>query len=300
MIYSVTVINLNNPSENLKIVLTDPDNSLGFAITDISGIGPGVATLNVTEWATIRGGNFNSSHFPTREITFSICFVDDFDRSIEDVRLQTYKWFPLESNVKLIFETDNGTFWIEGIVKTNQPKIFDKRETTSIDIVCPDPYFKNTTSDTKGFREIIPMFHFTFGIEKTKKIPIGVKITRSSIIIENKSTSPVGAIFTLTADGRVINPRVANETTNETLGLNCTMVENEKIIIDMRDGSKSIKNEFGDNKINYLDIILDSETGLTSTWFKLIPGTNIITAGADQGFDSLDVKLEITPIYEGI
>ena len=58
MIKSITVTNYLG--ESLKMELTNPYDS-GFAITDITGIGPGKADINVTELTSSDGALHNSS-----------------------------------------------------------------------------------------------------------------------------------------------------------------------------------------------------------------------------------------------
>lgn len=54
MIRSVKVEALES-GKIVELVLANPENSLGFAITGIDGLGPGTATLNDSEWVTVDG-----------------------------------------------------------------------------------------------------------------------------------------------------------------------------------------------------------------------------------------------------
>ena len=317
MIKSVTVINSRNPSEELKMTLTSPEESQGFAIGEIKGLGPGHLTMNMTEYVTVDGGDINSWHFDSREISFNLYLTDlniIHNDLIEDVRKRTYKWFALGTFVKLIFELDRGSYWIDGIVKSNEPNIFSDKETTSIVIKCDDPNFKLTTDIVHSFTEIKSMFHFPFAIKKTPGIPVSAVLRRDKIVINNVSTKPVGAVFTLRAvGGRVYNPEVSNETTNETLALNIIMIPNtvgdfsntNKITIDMREKHRAIYNAVGEKKMSWINSAVDGNHKMIGKWFLLQPGENVISASAGEyeGFNTykfLDLTIQLTPIYEGI
>ena len=61
MVESIEVINFSNDSKPLKLVLRDPEDlntSQGFAVTDVTGLGPGKATVNSSELVTIDGAEF--------------------------------------------------------------------------------------------------------------------------------------------------------------------------------------------------------------------------------------------------
>lgn len=72
MIKSVTVTNYLG--ESLKMELTNPYDS-GIAITDITGIGPGKADINVTELTSSDGSLYNSARLGTRNIVMTLRFM---------------------------------------------------------------------------------------------------------------------------------------------------------------------------------------------------------------------------------
>ena len=134
MIKSVTVTNYLG--ESLKMELTNPYDS-GIAITDITGIGPGKADINVTELTSSDGSLYNSARLGTRNIVMTLRFMIAPD--IETVRQKSYKYFPIKKELILTFETDNRSCYIAGYVESNEPVIFDENEYTQISIICPDP-----------------------------------------------------------------------------------------------------------------------------------------------------------------
>lgn len=136
MLKSVTVINYKG--EQKVMDLRNPESS-GFLVYDISGLGPGKATINMTEISSYNGAIYNSSRMSTRNIVVPLKYM--WATTIEESRYASYKYFPLMTKVKLIFETDNRLLAIDGYVESNEPAIFDQMSYTQISILCEDPYF---------------------------------------------------------------------------------------------------------------------------------------------------------------
>ena len=124
MIKAIT-ITLSN-GESLTMTLATPDTSLGFAIVDCDGITPGSATLNGSEWVTVAGGSYESSHIPKRTINLALRFLPTaLSESVADIRRKTYKWFPLTKKIRLTFHHESffgkkKSYYIEGYVERNE------------------------------------------------------------------------------------------------------------------------------------------------------------------------------------
>ena len=160
MINSVTVT--NHLGKSLRLELARPELT-GLAITSLTGIGPGKATINTTELATTDGSIYNSGKLPERNIVIEITYL--FHSTIEEARHISYEFFPLKKKITLEFETELKTVKIEGYVESNDPNIFNKQVKSQISIVCPDPYFYAIQDQVTYFSSIIPEFEFPFSNE---------------------------------------------------------------------------------------------------------------------------------------
>lgn len=156
MINAISVI--NHSGEMLRCELANPELS-GFAITNIDGLVPGKANIGVKEIATMDGGYFQNARTSFRNIVLSYVFLEVFGgrwimpsgggdpvwfesyRSIEDARLEFYKYFSIKKPITLIIETDRHTYQIDGYVESNEPVIFSQQEGAQVSIICPNPYF---------------------------------------------------------------------------------------------------------------------------------------------------------------
>lgn len=136
MIKSVSVITY--AGDRYDMVLREPWNN-GFLITSIGGIGPVKASINTTPYQAYDGERYNSAIVGKRNITLNIRLLEV--PTIEDVRHEIYKAFPVKGAVTLIFVTDTATLATDGYVESNEPDIFSQEESVSISIICPDPYF---------------------------------------------------------------------------------------------------------------------------------------------------------------
>ena len=169
MINSVTVT--NHLGKSLKLELARPELT-GLAITSITGIGPGKATINTTELATTDGSIYNSAKMPERNITIELTYL--FYSTIEEARHIGYEFFPLKKKITLEFETELKTVKIEGYVESNDPNIFSKEVKSNISIICPDPYFYAIHDQVTYFSSVIAEFEFPFSNE-------GIDLTNTPI-----------------------------------------------------------------------------------------------------------------------
>lgn len=140
MINSITAINYLG--EELTIDLTRPEDT-GLFIKSVTGIGSGSANINTTDLASDDGGVFNSARAQTRNVVLNIGMYASplLNNSIEDSRQLTYKYFAKKRAVRLVFNTDNRSLYIDGYVESNDPNIFSQEESTQISVLCPDPNF---------------------------------------------------------------------------------------------------------------------------------------------------------------
>ena len=319
MIRSVKVEALES-GKTVEIVLANPENSLGFAITGIDGLGPGTATLNDSEWVTVDGSHENSVRLPARVITINLRFVEtQLYESVADVRRRTYDYFPIKKKVRLTFEFVDFSVlqtirrrWIEGTVKQNDTGPFSEEEGAVIQIHCSDPYFKDTEIVEEKLSQIREVFHFDFPDEYMSedcerfRMPDIDEVTDTTNFIvseyvklrekdiTNRSALDVGGIFKLEAFGNVTSPAIYNATTRELFRLDYTMRAGEVITIDTRQGHKRvyINDGYDTSLLQYLST--------NSKWLHLASGLNTIGYEADLGAENLFLSFTMTPIYEGV
>lgn len=147
MIKAVEVI--NHSGELFRCILDNPEES-GYALVGMEGIVPGKGTINVKEIATLDGGYFLNSRLSSRNIVLTYIFLDYYlgvYRTIEEARLQFYKYFVVKKPLTIVIETDTHRYRISGYVESNEPDIFSTMEGAQVSIICPNPYFRLADDD---------------------------------------------------------------------------------------------------------------------------------------------------------
>lgn len=305
MIKSITVTNYLG--ESIKIVLTQDNPEHGLIIKSIDGLGPAKATINTMKTATDDGTIFNTAQLASRNI--NIKFILCEAPTIEATRQRVYKYFPIKKPLTFLIETDNRYVETEGYVESNEPDIFKQDESTSITIVCPDPYFYSAGEKgitTTIFNGTESLFEFPFSNESTTKklIEFGsIKILTERTVYYD-GDAETGVIITIHALGEAGNITLYNTQTREAMKINASIIESltghgiiagDDIIISTVRGKKSVtllRNGHYTNILNAID--------KNSDWFTLAKGDNLFAYSVDKGLENLQFKMETKTLYEGV
>lgn len=299
------VIVINHLGDTLEMELRNPEKS-GFAIRKIDGLGSVKADINTTVSTLSDGSVYNSARLTERNIVFDLVFISNKDETIEDIRLKSYKFFPIKRLVTILIETENRTVFTQGYVETNEPNIFSSMESASISILCPSSYFYDITTNKVIVFGTDSEFEFPFSNE----VELGNNIEMGDI-----KTIPEGEVI-YTGDietGFVVNIHAIGEATNLTMydtktrqyikiysdklleltGSNITAGDeivintalDERSIALLRDG-KTI------NIINCADRFIQ--------WLQLCKGANKFVFTTDDGIENLEISISNRIVYEGV
>lgn len=304
MIKSVTVTNYLG--DRIKLELARPELS-GFAVVSIDGLGPGKSTINATEVSTVDGGIFNSARMSARNIVISTMFMRD--RSPEDMRHLSYKYFPIKKKVTLLIETDTRLAEIEGYVESNEPTIFSSFEGSSISIICPDPHFYaagDGSTNITVFQGVIDLFEFPFSNESLTEnlLEISTIERETQRVVVYEGDGEIGITIKIHALGEATNITIWNIDTRESMSINTDKLasstgsgikDNDQIVICTVKGKKSINLIRDNESINILNC-LDKNV----SWFKLVKGDNVFAYTAETGIENLQFSIENKIVYEGV
>lgn len=304
MIKTVTVTNYLG--ESLTLELKNPWD-VGIAITKIEGLGPVKADINSTEISSGDGARFNSARISTRNIVFTFRLLEA--PTVEDSRQKTYKYFPIKTNVTLLFETDNRLCQITGYVESNKPNIFSEEEDTQISIICPNPYFismSNGGMNTVVFFGDEPVFEFPFSNESLTDplIVFGNIKLRQEEIVPYDGDSEVGFTIKMHALGEVRQITIYNTKTRETMKIDTDIlneitgsgiVAGDEITISTIKGDKHITLLRNGEEINILNAL-----GKDVDWFQLAKGDNRFAYICEYGAENLEFSINYQTLYEGV
>lgn len=303
MIRSITVTNYLGDS--ITIELTRPEKS-GFVILGIEGLGPAEANINTTEAPTIDGSRFNSSRVTQRNIALTVLFQKTDNESIEDIRLKSYKYFPIKKRLTFHIETDNRTVETEGYVETNEPTIFSQNEGASISIICPDPYFYSVVNNETVFSGIVPLFEFPFE-NNDPVIPLievgAIENKREKNVIYH-GDAEVGITITIHAIGEASDIMIYNTGTREKMSIDTDklaqitgkgITDGDTITICTVQGKKRATLLRDGRETNILNCIVRG-----CDWFTLAKGDNIFAYVAETGVLNLEFTISNRIVYEGV
>lgn len=316
----VTAVKVTNYlGEVLNIDPYDPESS-GFLITDIKGITPEKADINVTTLTTNDGGLYNSARIETRNITMKLVFFpNSIHDTIEKVRLLSYKFFPIKKFITIEFTTETRRAEITGYVESNDINIFTKQEYASISILCPDPYFYATSDE--GTIDVLfsgtePKLRFSFPSKSdanpmidwrgntTKPLLFGDIQTFREQVVTYTGDAEIGMEIIIRALGDAGDITIYNRVTNESMLISASkiatltgsgIIMGDVITVSTYRGNKKItllRNGVETNILNALD--------KNTTWLQLRKGDNVFAFSATSGAIDLFLEIKSRTMYEGL
>lgn len=151
MIEYIRVMNefLSEPEE-IKVYGVSDTPANGLWLVKMDNIGEIPATINTTDYAIADGSFRNTNRVSKRNITMKFRLVESFadkvsqnPKNIEQSRLRLYRMFPYKSEIILTIKTDTSEHakLINGYVESVEPDVFSNKETVTVSLICPDPYF---------------------------------------------------------------------------------------------------------------------------------------------------------------
>lgn len=303
MIQSVKVT--NHLGESITLELRNPDTS-GFFIRGIDGLGPPKAFINSTDVLSIDGSIFNSARIGSRNIVLDLGFVWSPYETIEDVRLKSYKYFPMKKPLTLEITTDTRVGVVTGYVEDNPPKIFSKQESTVISIICPKAYFESTELVDTLFSGIEGSFEFPFSNESTSTplISFGEIVINTRQTVVYDADANTGFVINVHFLGAVNDLVIYDITHGGYMGIDSTKLAaivgtdfaaGDDLYISTVKGEKRVWVYRGANIYNVLNALTAG-----STWFELTSGDNVFDYTADSGLTNMQFNIQHRLLYEGI
>jgi len=301
MINKITVTNHLN--ESLTLELAFPEKS-GFVVRGVTGLGPPKAMINTVELSTSDGSVFNSARANARNIVLYLSFM--FKPTIEHIRREAYRYFPIKQLIKLTIETDGRICEVYGRVESNEPNIFSSTEGTQISIVCPSAYLQSISDDSVILAKTVAAFTFPFSNESLNEQEIEFAMVEESTSknIVYTGDSEIGIEAVITATGDCTNLLIYNSATRTTMTINTdeltiltgsAIISGDVINISTVKGNKHATLNRGGVDINIINTI-DRNPG----WLTIVKGDNVFAYTADTGETNVTVEIKYRTVYEGV
>ncbi len=302
MIQSVTITNESNESLTIKLTESEPES--GLIIMSITGIGATKADINTTAMAITDGSVYNSSRGTERNIVMTLLFT--YADSIEETRHRAYQYFPTKKKVSIRFDTDERSSVISGYVESNEPEIFNKKESAQISIICPDPYFYSLSDNDTVFSGIEAMFEFAFENDSLTEplLEFGEVMRNRERNIYYDGDADIGVTITIHATGDVGDFTIYNVGTREYMRFSVEKLRaitgrgfgnGDDIIINTKRGEKSVQLLRAGVYRNVLNC-LDRD----SKWLQLKKGNNVVAFQATKGEEFMELYISNKVLYMGV
>lgn len=307
MIKRVTITNYLGDSVTYSFNNPTIDDKTGLFITEIEGLGPVKANVNMTKLATADGDIFNSVRLEGRNIVIKGRFT--YADTIEEARLMSYKYFPIGHRLTFVIETENRIAQTHGYVESNEPNPFSKDEDVQISVLCESSFF--TAVDDNGskatdFSNVVARFEFPFSNESLTDhlIEFGTIFNKKENSVYYEGDAETGCKIVIHAIGNVENVKIYNIKTGDKMVLDTDKLEaltgnkiiyGDTITINTIKGNKYIRLLRNGVTINILNIL-----GKDSDWFQLARGDNLFAYTAEYGEANVQFTVESQVIYEGV
>lgn len=308
MFQSMTVTNARG--DTLDLPLRNPM-ATGYNVVAIDGLGPVDAVLQTSNTVTTDGVLFNGARKDEREITITLAYYPESGKNIEDLRHGTYKYFPEKEEVTLVFHAETRSVRTTGIVESNDVSIFSEKESSSIVVKCPDPWFRvdNEIDRITSFSNMEPAFEFPFNwennpVSEPKPLWFGEISNIYSKNIAYDGESEVGVIIRMSFDDPVNNIRIYNEEVGQEIDIFTDKI-NQLITDGIKKGDELVICTIPKRKS--VEIVRDgiaynvlNAVNRDVRFITLHKGSNTIVYSADSGVDNIHMSIENETLYTGV
>lgn len=163
------------------------DDTQGFIIKNIEGLGPGKATMATSGYAALDGAQYHTSFFEPRNILITLGLVPNFEvNSTFELRSILYGYFMPKSEITLDFTLldkfsgmgtgqDRKYRQIKGVVESFEPDIFAKDPSVVLSVMCYEPDFIDPNMNTLSWNTVNDTSLTSFQYEGT--VPTGFTFT---------------------------------------------------------------------------------------------------------------------------
>lgn len=260
-----------------------------YVVSDIGGLNPPKARINLSDIAGMNGALFNSAKAETRNIVLTVLP----QAPVEQNRLALYRFAQVAQWCKIYYSNGSLDVQIEGYVEAVEGSLFSKAQTLQISIICPQPYFESLREIYNDISSLISTFEFPFAIESDG---IEFSYIEHNVLanVVNVGNVTTGVLIYITARGDVVNPIIYDDKGGR-IGLNMTLRSGEQVVIDTKSGERSVKLVSGVTETNIINKLMPDPS-----WFALLPGDNVFSYSAESGEDLMSIVFRHRTKFGGV
>lgn len=282
-------MNFNNLSKKFRYVnengdSIDFDYAGGFLINKPTGIDTLSVRLNEAQGIDQVGSTIQSINVQSRPVTISGVLVGDFQTENKDKLLAVVR---PDLSGKLYADD-----YYLNVNPSATPTVEQRKHFAAFQfsLLAAYPYWQKDDSASATLSGVAKRFKFPWNI--SKNYSYGEVVTAQFININNIGQVPIPFTVTFTALAEVTNPKIIDAATNKYLLLKKTMVAGEKVTIEITHDRTFVNSSIDGECRGALD--------LTSSFYRLSVGDNVLKPEAASGKDNLQVDVSFATEVVGI
>lgn len=263
-----------------------------FTVTEIQGLNPAPATLNMNEVALMDGVKFSSSKLKMR--TINVAFAIEYETAKN--RIEVYKVLKPKQPIRLYYKGQYRDVFIDGYVESIDITYFELVQIVTVAIQCPSPYLIGVDEASMVLNQIVSDFHAPFSSTESPQLVLSHVSSAVNFSIENDGDVDCGMVIEFFANASVTNPKLINYETLQFIGVDYSLQTDDLVTIDTRQGHKTAtltRNGVTTNIFNYI-----SEG---SKWLQLpADGAVFVYSVGSGSYSDLSVTVRHNNLYEGV
>ena len=257
-----------------------------FFLNKIEGLGDVDATIHSLKAPGQDGSTLIDVTLEERYIPIEVVILKDL---LDNRKLISKIFNPKLGPGTLVYENDNYKREITA-VSEHVPKFADERprlgQKAIIDLVCPNPYWRDVNPTNIKLEDFVSNFSFPFSFP----VSFAVRGDSKSFLNDGHVPTPIKVTFV----GESVNPKITNVTTGDFIKVNRTVPQGYSLIITTDFDNTAVKIVAPDgvetNAMGYID--------LNSEFFNLDIGDNQLMFITDGG--TPEVYIEYKNWYVGV
>jgi hypothetical protein len=281
-------LELENESKNVINI----DDDVNYQLISATGFTSPSAEIFRSKSPNKKGSKYNGSTLNERYITLVIKILGD----VEVNRNKLYAWIDSEQYVKINYQNKLKNVYCEGYIEESDIPMFDDNETIAVNLVCPDPYWKDLESIYTDISTLVSEFTFPFAIDK-EGIPFSTILSDNQANVFNAGNE-TGIMIQAIFSGNVTGLKIFNgNDISQYIKFKNSLTFNEGDLLDINTDSspKTITRIKADGTKENILKYVDGRP----FWFTLKKGNNVF--GYECNDETLvDLKIMFNNKYLGV
>lgn len=281
-------LELENESKNVINI----DDDVNYQLILATGFTSPSAEIFRSKSPNKKGSKYNGSTLNERYITLVIKILGD----VEVNRNKLYTWIDSEQYVKINYQNKLKNVYCEGYIEESDIPMFDDNETITVNLVCPDPYWKDLESIYTDISTLVSEFTFPFAIDK-EGIPFSTILSDNQTNVFNAGNE-TGIMIQAIFSGNVTGLKIFNgNDISQYIKFKNSFTFNESDLLDINTDSspKTITRIKADGTKENILKYVDGKP----YWFTLKKGNNVF--GYECNDETLvDLKIMFNNKYLGV